>query len=401
MKRFGVAVACATVLLFGNCVLAGVSYVRNGSFEQDGYIANIATQPPLAWCDVNIPGNFAGFVDSQWSTHGYGAGYSLAIYSAYSAVFVTGDMACVSQSIRISPDSDTLLFDLKLDSWAEWDNSRRRAVVMIDGTDVWDSNQAGLNANGEYLGRAINVSNYADGQAHVVTLGLRVMVDEAVPLWIQYQVAWDMLRFDSNCGGFGYLPHDLDHDCYINMYDAMILADEWLTSATAQYDLHSDADATVNWRDFAVLASFWGNMDCQDLNWCEGADFDLSGGVDAEDLMAFSSGWLEWSELFGDFDSSGSVDFVDFSELGADWMLTSDPAWAGTDRFSEPNIIVLESDFDNDGFVGYLDMYELSMGWLSGGCERSDVDGNGFVDAFDFAVLAGQWQQEGTFAEWQ
>jgi len=48
----------------------------------------------------------------------------------------------------------------------------------------------------------------------------------------------------------------------------------------------------VNSLDFAVLARYWHEADCAALNDCNGADIDLSGGVDFGDFGALAESWL-------------------------------------------------------------------------------------------------------------
>lgn len=55
-------------------------------------------------------------------------------------------------------------------------------------------------------------------------------------------------------------------------------------------------DKTVNFIDFAILASYWGAIDCSDPDWCGGADLDTDGDVDNVDLMLFADYWLERTE---------------------------------------------------------------------------------------------------------
>ena len=46
--------------------------------------------------------------------------------------------------------------------------------------------------------------------------------------------------------------------------------------------------------DFAFFAALWGVTGCDETNdWCERADLDQHGSVDANDLMIFTQHWLE------------------------------------------------------------------------------------------------------------
>jgi len=55
-------------------------------------------------------------------------------------------------------------------------------------------------------------------------------------------------------------------------------------------------DTKVNFVDYAILASHWQVTDCDEPNWCEGADLDTDGQVDANDLTLFCKFWLEKTE---------------------------------------------------------------------------------------------------------
>ena len=55
-------------------------------------------------------------------------------------------------------------------------------------------------------------------------------------------------------------------------------------------DLNSDE--LVNFVDFAIFASQWSDTDCNDPDWCAGADIDRDGNVDYNDLGLFVEYWL-------------------------------------------------------------------------------------------------------------
>ena len=57
-----------------------------------------------------------------------------------------------------------------------------------------------------------------------------------------------------------------------------------------------NTDTKVDFVDFAILASYWQVTDCQDWNWCEGADLDIDSDVDYNDLRLFVEYWLERTE---------------------------------------------------------------------------------------------------------
>ncbi len=62
-----------------------------------------------------------------------------------------------------------------------------------------------------------------------------------------------------------------------------------------------DGDGYVNWADFALLMSRWGQSDCgPDNNWCEGTDIGpvtRNGSVDDLDLAILAENWLATVEV--------------------------------------------------------------------------------------------------------
>ncbi len=55
-------------------------------------------------------------------------------------------------------------------------------------------------------------------------------------------------------------------------------------------------DTKVDFADFAMLASYWQETNCGDLNDCEGTDLDTDRNVDLHDLRMFADYWLEKTE---------------------------------------------------------------------------------------------------------
>jgi len=56
----------------------------------------------------------------------------------------------------------------------------------------------------------------------------------------------------------------------------------------------SSVDNSVNFRDFAIVASRWLDEECGYADeWCDRADIDWSGEVDIEDLAIIAEQWLE------------------------------------------------------------------------------------------------------------
>ena len=396
MKKATVTAAIMVMLLLAHWAQGGVSMVRNGSFENDGVINFITEEdPPQYWCDVNIPSDrFGGYVDTVWSTHG---NYSLTLYSEALGTFDANDMATVSQQVYLT-DVNQILFDIKLSTdWSAipWD-STRSAILLIDGNIVWDSNTSlGPNADGEYLNQTVDVNEiYKDANSHILSLGIRSNIAEEEP-YIYYLAQWDFVKFDTHCGGFGYLPEDLNRDCYVDMLDFAMLAEEWLAEEPAyNCDLFADDESIVDLRDFAIFASFWRDSTCRQSNGCGGSDFDRSGTVDFADLMIFAEYWLEpVVTLLSDLSEDGVVNFKDVAIVADGWLDNTD--WR---NWQDDNCFEVElpaGDLNDDGVVNLRDFAVLTGDWMSRGrCIRSDIDGSEVVDYGDISELTEQWLQK-------
>jgi len=337
IKKAGFIAAVMVVLLSGSWVQAGVSIIMNGSFEDNGHeVPDITTEAPRRWCDVNFPSDeFGGEVKTGWSTHGYGDGdgNSLTLYSKSLGTFYAGDMAMVSQQVYLA-DANRIIFDLKLSSSASispWDPNLRTAVVLIDGNVIWDSNDLELNQDGEYVGQIEgDVNGISDANLHKLSLGIRANVDEEFPTYLspRYNARWDFVKFNTHCGGFGYLPEDLNRDCYVNFVDFVTLANRWLEQNPAsKYDLSEDG--VVDEYDVMVFAEGW--LDCtdwQDNNCYEAellaADLDDNGVVDLRDFAILAGGWsCEEDCIKGDIVRDGVVDYDDIFELSEQWLQQS------------------------------------------------------------------------------
>ena len=325
-------------LLLGNWAKAGVSLVRNGSFEDDGQIADITAEAPRNWCDVNIPSDkFGGKVSTTWKTEG---NYSLFFYVKKVDTYA-GDMAMISQQVNLTDvlgDVNQIIFDIKLSDplGNEWDLEKRTALVLIDDVVVWDSNGLGPSANGdgEYLDLWIDVGTY-DANLHKLTLAIKINEDIPTP-GLPYWAQWDFVKFDKYCGGFGYLPEDLNYDCYVDMLDLKMLAGQWLVEAPDEkYDLFQDG--IVNFYDFVFFAEYWmtnsdsnnwGDDNCYEVELLAG-DINDSGEVDLSDVSVLAGVWLGAADCStrADINDDGAVDFRDFAVLAGQWRQKSWLYW--------------------------------------------------------------------------
>lgn len=83
---------------------------------------------------------------------------------------------------------------------------------------------------------------------------------------------------------------DLNFSGKIDFDDFAIFAENWLwKKITADLDI----DDNVALTDYATLASYWMNENCDKTGWCHGTDLDKSGMVDILDLAILAEHWLE------------------------------------------------------------------------------------------------------------
>jgi hypothetical protein len=61
-----------------------------------------------------------------------------------------------------------------------------------------------------------------------------------------------------------------------------------LAGASNPPDINGDGD--INFEDYEFISWYW-MQPCSDPNWCQGADLDLSGLVDYQDLKTFTQNW--------------------------------------------------------------------------------------------------------------
>lgn len=309
-KTTAAAVVIMVMLLFGNLTKAGVSVIVNGSFENDGEITDIASEIPHAWSDVNFPQDkFGGKVNAVWKSDG---DYSLFFYVKKEPTN-TGDMIRMSQQVYLA-DVNEISFDIKLNSplsFYPWEFGKRAALVMIDGVIIWDSNDLGpsVNGDGEYLNRWIDVEGMYDANPHTLTLAMKINEDIANP-GVPYYAQWDNVRLDSHCLGFGYLPADINYDCYVDVNDLKLLVAHWLQEPPAErYNLFEDGEDIIDFRDFAVLADSWLNSSYWRDDQLLFMDINIDGIVNFIDFAFLAEGW-----------DAETVDYDDISILAEEWL---------------------------------------------------------------------------------
>jgi hypothetical protein len=262
MRNFIAGGVIMLMLFAAGWANAEVCEIVNGSFEDDGTIDDITAREPNGW-DVNVPsGKFMGKTEAVWSTDGR---FSLFISSQWFTAFTAGEAAIVSQEVFLD-DVNEITFDLKLDTYTSlgWDPNNATAVVMIDDEVVWEPNNASKDIRGEYIGQGYAVEDkYRDGNPHKLSLGLRINIDTAAGFSEFYRVWWDSINCMIYCDGGGLLAGDFNRDCFVDVKDLALAADEWLQEVDSGdvYNLYRDDDlagyGTINYLDLAILFDNW------------------------------------------------------------------------------------------------------------------------------------------------
>ena len=335
MKRLVFITLVISSLLLVQQIQAGVSVIMNGSFENNGHeITDIKyIEAPKRWCDVNIPdaNKFGGYVGVDWKAEG---SYSLTL-GVKKVATDKEDIATISQKVYLEQDANVINFNVKLTSslaiFYPWELQKRSAVIKIDDDIIWDSNtlpDLGVNGDGEFLNRSVSIEGLYSEGLYDLSLGIKINENISNPD-ASYHAKFDFIRFNAHCGGFGYLPEDLNRDCNVDSRDFALLAGQWLLENPDQrYDLV--------WIDKVI--------------------------IDGLDLGAFTEYWLARSDANG---------------------------WAGDVNFP-PGL--LEADLNDDGIVDFRDFTILSADWKNpADCTRADIDCSKMVDNKDLKIMADEW----------
>ena len=260
MKTKAIVGVMCILLLGVGLLLAEDCQIFNGSFELDEWIKNLAAKDPNGW-DVNMPsGKFQGYVYTDWKTDGQ---YNLTLYADWFVTFAAGETARVSQQLNLT-DVNEIVFDLNLYTYNStlWDPKVCTPVLMVDNDVIWQADATKKDIRGQYLNLTYAVGDkYRDNKEHKLSLG--IMVNAAGSFNEQYFSQWDAFQCTTFCNGFGLLPGDFNHDCFVDANDVQLMADVWLdkVQSYSRYNLFDPNEANpndgVDFRDFAVFADYW------------------------------------------------------------------------------------------------------------------------------------------------
>lgn len=298
------------MLMFANTVWSGESSIKNGSFEEPGFIiTNILEIEPNDW-DVNLPaGKFGGSVGDTYGVTD--PKYSLTLWSNAYKRLLKDDIGYVYQYVSLR-DVNEISFSVNLDTnTGVWDPNLRTAVVMIGEGEkqmiVWESNSVGPDVRNQYYDKVIiNIEDFGE---HRFAIGLRVDVNENENNTIKYYTDWDSIGCKLYCDGYGFLAGDFSRDCYVDFIDYAMLAFVWeqKVDPNSQFNLSREGDidthGIINFKDYAMLANTYDGNDFSDLN-------------------EFTGLWLsrvpvenEWNLFIGDFETHGVINFKDYAVL--------------------------------------------------------------------------------------
>ena len=309
------------LILLAPLPIQAASLIINGSFEADGLI-DLEDDPLTGW-DVNIPGNFGGDIEDNWSSHD---GNSLRIYSDLYGSYSAGDTAYIFQQVDLT-DANELIFDMYLyELYGSWLGSDVTAFVSIDDSSnyIWTSD---VEADGAYYDVNVPLGSYTG--IHTLHFGMRVNVSGT--LSASYRILWDFIKFDAYCGGFGYLASDLNRDCYVDFADFSIIAVNWFRDDLQPEDdyFDIDTDGIIDFLDLLVLAdewvmcSDWSNSDCVEVPLDLDADINMDGIVNFFDYAILTANWPVPMDEKADIDESGIVDYNDLKIMNTQWLQKS------------------------------------------------------------------------------
>jgi parallel beta-helix repeat protein len=111
------------------------------------------------------------------------------------------------------------------------------------------------------------------------------------------------------------------------------------------------------------------------------ADLDNDGITDAKDFAFFAGFWKhQGSELPADLDRNGVANIADLQLFSEDWLRIA------TGRLAE------DADFSGDGIVNFKDFAVLAGEWMEEGDNKtSDLNGDGIVNIDDLDLLTKVW----------
>ncbi|MHC4060078.1 MAG: hypothetical protein ACYSUC_01190 [Planctomycetota bacterium] len=240
---------------------------------------------------------------------------------AFTLVLCTTQMAAGQISLKVCQADGETPFDCNDDIMV---GTRLTLVISSDSNDYWSG---GLfisgqdRAFGTLTGRDFDPNTRDWTGSHYQDAGdlARVTAWKDSSIWgFDLYTCYASYPVDNNSDSNSTAPGDwfiVDYQaqevgqCNLGFYDYGTSWDDpnhYITfTHVPTRDL--DSDDLVNFADFAVFASQWATTDCDDPNWCRGADLDRDSEVDYNDLGLFVEYWL-WPPTGSDGNEPGEPD---------------------------------------------------------------------------------------------
>jgi hypothetical protein len=173
-------------------------------------------------------------------------------------------------------------------------------LIIIVSSDVnddyWPCDLAIRGTNRDY--GVLSARDFNESTGHYDGSLLEAASDEAyVYFWHDDDLEIDGFSFtgEGDAGNWFIIDYNAIAvgDCNVGFYEWFASEPTYEISFSHVRTRDFNNDTIVDFRDYAILASHWLETSCNAPSWCEGADLDIDGSVDINDVMLFCQYWLE------------------------------------------------------------------------------------------------------------
>ena len=197
-------------------------------------------------------------------------------------------------------------------------NSKREFVVVWNsenpaGSNIRDIHGQRYNNSSARVGDEFRINTYIANDQKYPAVGLKENGD--------FLTAWQSYGQDGS--GYGIFVDtgpkigsaDINNDCFVNSFDYLFLADQWLEKTNP---LTADLidDNKIDRFDLSAFCQQWLTESYQRTE----VDINNDRRIDLRDYNLFAHNWLKQGpELWGDITSDGIVDIFDLQALVFHW----------------------------------------------------------------------------------